>query len=185
MNKMITIALLLSIITHSSCTNNHNNSDTTINTHKNTVQENDSIQKDAIAREIIKTALYEFDKDTIRQEWLSTHSYMWYISEVYIAETCGYDKNGLRVTTQVSGTHKKRNAFSVNRRTKVIIWICNDNGLDNRTEYQIKQIDEYPNHTTYGVMSAEGEELIFQIPDDGKEIYVLNNDATLTFFIKK
>lgn len=185
MKKLIIVALLLSILVHSSCTNDHIKSDATADIRQKTLYERDSIQKDAIAEQIVKDALYEFAKDTIRREWVSSHSYMWYKSEVYIAESCSYDKNVQRVTNQVLGTHKKSNAFCVNRRTKVITWLSNNDGADTHTEYLIKQIDEHPNCTSFGVKSRDGEKLVFNIPDDGKKIYVLDNDATLTFVIKQ
>lgn len=180
--KLIAIILICAALLHSSCNNNESAHPLPVDNY-HIQQQNDSVLKEKIAEEIIKNALYDHSKDTVRQGWIRSHHYMWYRSKVYMAESCGYDKNGLRKVTQNLGTRNQNNAFCINRRAKTITWVTTYDGKDETTDYQITEAEEHPDLTSFHAIGDNGESATFNVYDNGRRIYVLNVDATLTFFL--
>lgn len=141
----------------------------------------DSVKKAEIS-EMLKDGLYEFKKDTVRQEWVSSHSYMCYQTGVYKAETVGYDKYGSRVTNQQLGVKSANNVFCINRRTKTITWDqFADNGKRTHSEYKFYATIEYRKSTAFKVKDKEMGEFVVEVPDSGKGVFVFLQDVTMTY----
>ena len=145
----------------------------------------DSIASAEQVNEIITTALYQFEKDSTRKEWIESHPYMCYTSSDLINETNGYDKNGKRLTNQLLGEHKEQNTICVDRRKKMIIWNWIRKGMPEEYEFPIKQIDEYQHETSFGVTDANGEKYVFNVPDNGRKISFLSYDKTIIFIVDR
>jgi hypothetical protein len=145
------------------------------------------VQDSAIRREqaqkIIADGLYEFDKDTIRKEWIASHPYMCYYSSHFINETNGYDKNGKRITNQLLGTHDEENTICIDRRKKIIMWSWVRNGKHDKAELPIKHVDEYRDETAFSLTDSKGDKYVFSVPDNGKKITFLSYDKTIVFFV--
>ena len=145
----------------------------------------DSIQSNKELNAIADEALYVFAKDTIRREWILTHPYMCYYSSHFVNETNGYDKNGKRVTNQFLGMHEKENTICIDRRKNLIIWSWVKNSKQESADFQIKQVDEYRDETSFGVNGPDGEKYVFNVPDNGKKISFLGYDKTIVFVVDK
>jgi hypothetical protein len=151
----------------------------------------DSIERNNKARAIINEALceqglYDFSKDTVRKEWVASHPYMCYKSYSRTNETCGYDKNGKRKVNQIFGPFKCNNTFCFDRRHKMIVWdYYSDAGVHSSFDMKIVKVEEYPYYTSFTTYTADNQKIVFNVPDDGKRIYSLTEDETITFTISE
>lgn len=143
----------------------------------------DSVRRQKELEEKVDDIYYDFKSDPIRQKWVAQHTLMCYKSKSYMAQTCGYDENGNRVTNQILGVKEADNAFCINRRTKVITWYTYKNGQEKISEYFIKQIDELRKFSSFGVKDKTGKKYVFNVPDEGQKITILDEDHALTFFL--
>jgi len=137
------------------------------------------------AQEIIADALYEFDKDSARKEWVASHPFMCYTFSHLINETNGYDKNGKRVTNQFLGSHDEENTICIDRRKKIITWSWIRDGKHDKAELPIMEVDEYHTETSFGVTDIKGEKYVFNVPDNGKKISLLSYDKTIVFYVNR